>query len=89
MYFGEYCEHIATYIIILIICSTIIFIIVLDILKYVFHIDVSHKELQRIRRRRFVRKPKVQVLKEPRIAVRFSYVDKEEMIANITSAIKN
>jgi hypothetical protein len=65
MYSGQHSKHVARFIIvrqyvsksfasiaIVIIYSVIIFIIVLDVLKYVFHIDVSHKELEKIRQKK-------------------------------------
>lgn len=86
LYFGEYCERIAKFIIIrryisissgstaiIIICSFVISVIALDILKYVFHIDVSREEFQRIQRKRWAKKRKAQIQKKPTLAIRYIY----------------
>jgi hypothetical protein len=98
MYTGQYCEHVQRYIIVRqyvsksfaaiaigMICSVMVFIITLDVLKYVFHIDVSRKELEGIRQKKWRRKPKRQTAQAPHIAIRFVYVNKlpvnEQIIA--------
>ena len=68
-YSGRHCENIATrikiyrtvstsmaYIAILALISTVMFIVIMDILKYCFGIDPVHKERERIRRKKQAKK---------------------------------
>ena len=88
IYSGRYCEFTAQSIIIrqyvsisfasiaiTAVCSIVIFVIVLDILKYVFHIDLSRTELEHIRKKRAERKRQLATAKKPHIALRFIYVN--------------
>jgi len=89
IYSGPHCEYTATniivrqymsrsfaYIAILAMCSGVSFIIVLDILHYVFHIDVAKQEREKIQKERILQNRKAIRSKEPRIALRFIYVNK-------------
>jgi hypothetical protein len=105
MYSGQHCEYTQTFIVIrqyisksvgyvaiLVICSFIIFIITLDVLKYVFHIDVARDEFRRIDRRRARRRRKLRESKQPTIALRFLYVNKvplHEQTVETTHNTKN
>jgi hypothetical protein len=82
-YSGRYCEITAStliarkavsksfgYIAIICIAIVIAFIVVLDALKYLFRIDPTRDEFERLRRRKLLKK------KNPPIAMRFIYVHK-------------
>jgi hypothetical protein len=82
-YSGRHCEIIATQIMIyqtisksvasiaiIIMASVAIFLIIMDVLKYFFNIDVTRHEFERIRRRKYAKKKKPQP-----VAIRFIYVN--------------
>ncbi|CAF1290668.1 unnamed protein product [Rotaria sordida] len=90
MYSGRHCEHMERFFIIrqyafkslayaaiLIICSSATFIIILDILEYIFHIDVTRQQLERLQRRQILEKRKILMSKKPGIAIRFIYINKQ------------
>jgi hypothetical protein len=92
IYSGRHCEHTETYIIvrqyvsksfgsvaITVICSVVIFVVTLDVLKYAFHIDVAHHERERTRQKRIQRKRKAALSKQTRIAYHFMYVNKSPL----------
>jgi hypothetical protein len=89
MYSGLHCEYTATSILIrqytsktfasvaiIMISSMVIFVITLDVLKYVFHIDVAKHEREKMRQNRAPKKREIMMSKQPRIALRFIYVNK-------------
>ena len=89
MYSGRHCEYVGRYIIvrdyisksvasvaIIIMSAAVIFIVTLDILKYVFHMDVTKEELRKIRQKKWEQKRKAQLLRKPRLAIRYVYVDR-------------
>ena len=89
MYSGTHCEHIATALVIrqytctsfaaiaiATMCTAVIFVITLDVLKYVFHIDVAKQERDRAQNKRLLEKRKPTMAKAPRVAIRYIYVNK-------------
>ena len=89
MYSGLYCEYTATSILIrqyasksfasvaiIMMSSVVIFVITLDVLRYIFHIDVAKHEREQMRKKRALKKRERMMSKQPRIAFRFTYVNK-------------
>jgi hypothetical protein len=56
--------------------SVVIFVVGLDVLKYVFHTDVAQHERERMRHKRALKKREVMMSKQPIVAYRFIYVDR-------------
>jgi hypothetical protein len=56
--------------------SVVIFVVGLDVLKYVFHTDVAQHERERLRHKRALKKREVMMSKQPITAYRFIYVDR-------------
>ena len=86
LFYGDYCQFQTNFLLIrkalsrsfasiaiTIIFSTCSFIVLMDILKYVFHIDPAKAERQRYRKRQEERKqsPKSS---SPKVAIRFQYI---------------
>ena len=84
-YFGEHCETTAnqlvfrqtvsrsfTFVAIIAITSVLLFIVVLDVLKYCFGIDPMKKTLQT---KKYKKKAKKKKKKKPSVAIRFVYVN--------------
>ena len=94
-YFGRHCEIIATQIMIyqtisksvasiaiIIMASVAIFVVIMDVLKYFFNIDVARQEVERMRRRKYAKKKKPQP-----IAIRFIYVNPQPVTVPSEAAI--
>ena len=97
-YSGRYCEVVASsliarkaaskavaFIAIICVCIVLGFVVVLDVLKYIFHIDPARRVREQLRRRHIVQRK--QKKKRPPVIIRPKYIPRRSEIATIEETV--